>query len=1435
MSILKNIFKGLFEEDFESLNRQLEAQKSLLQQAQSTNLDLKTNTSNLQSQVARLCKEKDDSIARQKVLIGQIDSLTKQVNSLTKQVDIERGKKDKNWKLLTDEKKAHEADVANNQASIESMNHQFSACKSALESEINQLKAELDSAQQEVKSKDTNCELLAQEVSAAHAQIAELRTAANASLVANDVLQETNKSLQDKVKQADETITDLRKQVADVHEQLMAKDVAVASVQEALQKQIEAKSEECNALQERVNSLSKITENEEILDALRQDNEQKKREITRLESEVQALNEKISDHVRNYEDVKAELTDKNHEIHNLRLSLEELARKSVLSSQNEQALREAQVKIQELQTQLDHSPKISDIESKVKAIIRLQAKNDRLKQRLAEQNMQQPNNQEDNRQKEDNPTNSQQIGSTETATFATDKQIDPTKEPSKEETSIVTIHQTKSVQVQTPASLHPQRRKAPLPYSRVLKAPSETVLTKEFPKIENENRYYIVSRMIDVVYDNHTNQRRNANDIFNQLTVDEIAKLSTELEEAARVNKPYLVCPYCGNMVKISSRRFGWGDSMREVQFFSHAVKYANCVLQKDHAYNISVDGFETGSVDDTIPRLFKELIRDALMSAKSQFKGVSDIKMEEYVYSTELSVMKARRPDISAQYKGRHLVFELVSPNTNTNKVHDRDIFYLINNIQVVWVFGLETSTNYDKLMSSVAKNILFTSRRNVFVFDLEAQNATRNQGELVLKCNWLDENGEWYYQIKKNGRNGVLVTIDKLLFDDEECRPYIFDADAAYFEAHPDAVRPAKLDKESLKKELEETWRYEVKKREAVAAMVKTGSSIQMYQEDGKWGFKYGDVVFIEPTYFHEPTVIANFAKVQLDTKYGVVDCFGSLILAVKYDAVEILQTGHIVYSDGQFWRVFGILDTLANTNKGDTMEIDTLSTRTKICHVSIIKSLYSGQPKEEFYFLDGKIFKKNTNTSKWSIWFMSGDKAPNTIWDQIEFLPDETIKVQFEGTIQILSLEGNILKEEETFRKQTPLENGYSLVESYNGTWGLTDADGKFVVKPMYSELIPISNYLKMKRKGFWGIMSLDGTVLAEPQFTSIDSCDDNIFTVQILNPDKSWERLTGKVTEVGTPISESCRDLENGWAITKRFERLGLEHNGEICIPHIYTVLVSWSSEKFIAQKNDKFGIVNCLNEELLPFKFSSIKAMPNNLAVVKMGTSSFTIDSDLHTVAEEVINLQDGFKKEKIRDKWGIVDANKQVIVDYKYDEITTFRGRLIGIINGHLVKLQAYYPHRLQMNGVKVSASLVKVSTVLFRFLHPIPNVKIGYKVDIALINWLKTDTNPMVDVFTEEMGRKTARHIDKPEDFEVGLTYEAAITHIEYKTVKLGKKLKCLHVSIGDSATSYVYLSHLSESQIDINSISLTTKLRLTKLGYDEFLDRTQWKVEIE
>lgn len=69
---------------------------------------------------------------------------------------------------------------------------------------------------------------------------------------------------------------------------------------------------------------------------------------------------------------------------------------------------------------------------------------------------------------------------------------------------------------------------------------------------------------------------------------------------------------------------------------------------------------------------------------------------------------MKWRRPDISFNFKDRKVVIELQNNNVDLDTIVDKDIFYRINNVQVIWVFGNGNESKYDYMKLFNYKNTL-------------------------------------------------------------------------------------------------------------------------------------------------------------------------------------------------------------------------------------------------------------------------------------------------------------------------------------------------------------------------------------------------------------------------------------------------------------------------------------------------------------------------------------------------------------------------------------------------------------------------------------------------------------------------------------------------------------------------------------------------------
>jgi hypothetical protein len=1378
---IKSLLKKILHEDFDELYLLLKQKDHTIEKLTQEKRELEHGVSSLEKKLS----SRENRLNQQE---RELCDLKSTLSWMKSQIDVLQSELSKSAKDLKIEK----AKVAN-------LTNDLKVQNATLCAQINTLKTSLTDAESQQKELEGDMNSIIQERDK-YRQVAERYSALSSSLQEHESLEaQLKQQLQDKERQyaanlaeqqsLENEIAELNQRTSGLQNELTEKVARIAEMEKTIREQ-----------ENKMQQLRQSTISEEVVSALRNEIAGKTQIIKTLELDIQKLNEKLSDYTHENEELKFNLEKEKGRCSTLEETLANYAKQMDSVNELQLQLTEARRKIKELEYRISVLPTREDLEKEKKRNAKLQKEIDEL---CSEK--QREENSEDDAPKE------------------TEGQI-------RTSTDVVPKGDN---DVKVPTQVHKRYRKIN-PYHSSPKAPSANVVTKDFPKIENDNVYASSTRLIDKVFDCHANTIKSAESILLHWSAEQISRLSVDLVEARRKDEPYLVCPCCRQMLILASRKVGFGASRRDVQYFTHAVKNLPCELKRDYTPSVSVAGEESEvPMDNSYIREFRTLIYNALTSEVSKQNGVSDVEMLTYISSDELPIMKRRLADVVANYQSERVVFDLITPSTNISKVHDRDLFYLVNNIQVFWVFGLDAQEDYYDLRRSLAKDVLFTNKRNIFVFDVEAQEASRQRGELMLKCNWLDEDGQWYYNHGKNNKNGILISLGQIKFEEDSCRPYYYDADEPYFLAHPYAERPAKLSREDLIKNIEDAWNYELNKKNAVANMLQCGKGVEAYFDGQLWGFKYGDTVFIDPKFKDEPKIVGDFALVNVEDKYGVVNRFGEYSLRVEYAEIHLLTNGHILYCDRGKWYLFGVIDGLCDYAVTDVIEFKTLSQSSGVFHLIIRKSLFVNQPAEEFYFVGTEIFKKNTANGKWSLWLSCGTKVSDVTWDTLEFTSDERIKVSINGCTQWLALDGSVI-EEQKYKTTRNLSNGNVLVETFDGLWGMTNGFGESLLEPIYSQIDVLSDmYLKVCKAGVWGVCSIDGEILIESKFRSVIGCDGGVFTVTQPDMDNSWETVTGKVNAMGEPIVDIKTHTENGTDICFSFERYGLQKDGCTLIPCMYNALFYWGKDKYIAKKGDAYGIVSIENKVLLPFEYRKISPLKENRSAVTKGVSSYWIDEKFLVVDDETINLQEGFKKVKIAGKWGIVNPQGDVIVDYKYDEISTFRGRLVGIINGKLIKLNAYYPYRLQMSGlndVVDNRDIVRVASVSFQVSPKRTSVKLGTSVDVFLMNWTYSMKYPMVQLYNKTVSTKKAKQVDKPDDFAIGEEKLVKVT----SWIKKRKTLKGVSVEAIDGSIIHVYRFDLEKAYVDLKFVRMGDKLKLTKLGFNDELDRTIWRVEI-
>ena len=854
----------------------------------------------------------------------------------------------------------------------------------------------------------------------------------------------------------------------------------------------------------------------------------------------------------------------------------------------------------------------------------------------------------------------------------------------------------------------------------------------DFPEITNDTDD-TTSRSIRYVY-NDKGEIIDADNFFRMSSAEEIAHVSRMLSEADIKSSKYWTCGICRARVKIAHRRYG---NNKESLFFMHAQKNVNCpwTIMSDKSNDNHYEGIDieelteeeikTALSSDTnvLRRDLKLKIISLLNSEKSNALGVTDVNMDKIIRSN-FPYMKWRRPDISFNFKDRKVVIELQNNNVDLDTIVDKDIFYRINNVQVIWVFGNGNESKYDYMKLFNYKNTLFANHRNVFVLDKEALEESISRDELLLKCNWLDEDNKWKFTLENSNTNGKLIILEELTFDDESCKPYYFNVNEAYFTKHPEAYTEymgTLISREGLKKSIEDKWVNSNLYQDALTEMRKTGKYAEISKYGDLWGFRFNNKSLINPIFTSEPKLQDNrFYKVALNNKLGIVDKYGMKIIDWDND----FDYDDIYYDDINNCIIF-------------------------------------------------------TKDSKMGV----ADKLGN------EIVPA-------------------------TYESIEPWDKGIFKVQKGNR----------------------------------YGLIDLNNNIITDIKYNKIGKLESGSAKVTITHPTQSWRQLENYIDKKGKLISKYS-DLNDEYCLVQEFELLGVcDKLRNTKIPCLYDDIQLWVDDLVRVKSNGKWGVINISDNSIrIPIKYDSIGNFIHGVANVTFVGTKSCINIRGEEVVEKSIGLQNSLAKTLKSGKWGIEDNNGNEIVAHMYDEIGSFRRRLIGIINNRVVKLDAYYDYPIPMIGRlmneennKYMINIAGVSSYIS--IRQLMNMNLN-RTDVFNNNDICDKLGFMNIDFINE--RHELRYIsesnkskllsfgDKNSNFTLGEIIEGKISNIKKTKKKSGEyRIVSVLVKFPDSRITVVKANNFNTSNKNINDYNINDSIRLKKLGFDDNIDRTIWQV---
>lgn len=314
-------------------------------------------------------------------------------------------------------------------------------------------------------------------------------------------------------------------------------------------------------------------------------------------------------------------------------------------------------------------------------------------------------------------------------------------------------------------------------------------------------------RAIDTVIDVEEGKEVYAKEFF-KLPESVIFKTRSELEKAIYLHKPKFVCKYCGQLVKISGRKYERGIA----RFFSHLRDSDDCDYKTT-----------TGKTKREIDRKkfarcnegerHKNLKLD-ICNLLQQTPGVTEATIETTLKGNH-PILRWRRPDVLAHYQGHDIVFELQLSTTFVSVITERDLFYRLNKTHIIWIFNFDENSQYVDLTNMMTKDIYYNNKMNIFLFDKEAKQKSEEAGELILKCNWITPTGRWKYDNDSiSGKiGGAYIRLSDLKFD-STYKPFYVDAESHFLCAHPEIqyeVIHVEQENKLVIEELNKIWEQE------------------------------------------------------------------------------------------------------------------------------------------------------------------------------------------------------------------------------------------------------------------------------------------------------------------------------------------------------------------------------------------------------------------------------------------------------------------------------------------------------------------------------------------------------------------------------------------------------------------------------------------------
>ena len=336
---------------------------------------------------------------------------------------------------------------------------------------------------------------------------------------------------------------------------------------------------------------------------------------------------------------------------------------------------------------------------------------------------------------------------------------------------------------------------------------------------------------------------------------------------------------------------------------------------------------------------------------------------------------------------------------------------------------------------------------------------------------------------------------------------------------------------------------------------------------------------------------------------------------------------------------------------------------------------------------------------------------DEKILTEYENVEAIPNQdkngnlcyaknVLKFQKEGKYGLIDFKGkNILPAEyQEITAISGIEN--SLKIKKDDKYGIANEEGKIIIEPKYADIDILgkddkSGFIVKDDLGKYGIINYLNEQVIETQYNSVEKVYGNdLYVVSEGGTQKLVNKQSEDVLTTGFDAITQILSGEENMVIFRKNNKYGImDLSGQVKLEAKYDSLKQAKVGLYIAQRDGKYGIININDEEKLAFNYTSI--VYNEKADIYIAEdenfNSSILNSNLETKITGILlelNETKGYLKLRIEnnykyynfkfeekqesdifpnktlflsknnEKYGYIDKNGKVVVDYIYDDAT---------------------------------------------------------------------------------------------------------------------------------------------------------------------------------